>query len=78
MIIGPRRSGSGASGSSGDDRNGGSSSIIWQCLGWCLHLDPLLGSCQVVACVPLVLSSCVRSGVADISIGDCAVHGSVV
>jgi hypothetical protein len=73
VIIGPRcRVGGGrGSGDDGNDR----SIVGRQGLRWWLYLDPLLRSGHVVASVPLVLCSGIRSSVADISIGDCALSG---
>lgn len=77
VIIGPGCGVRGGRCSGGADRNSGGS-IGRQRLSRCLYLDPLLRSSQVVACVPLVLRGGIRSGVADISIRDCALRSSLV
>lgn len=77
VIISPGCGVSGGRRSSGDDRYGGST-VGREGLRWRLYLDPLLGSSQVIACVPLVLCGGIRSSVTDISIWDCAVNSSLV
>lgn len=76
MIISPGCGVSGGWRSSGNVRNGGST-LSRETFSWCLYLNPLLGSGQVIARVPLVLCGGIRSSVANISIWDCAVRSSL-
>lgn len=77
MVVSPGCGVSGSRRGSGDDRYGGST-VGRDGLRWCLYLDPLLGSGQVVASVPLVLRGSIGSSVANISIWDCAVSSDLL